>query len=204
MKLLLAEDDRLCRLLVQRLLEPDYELVVAEDGIAAWNALSADDPPKIAVVNWVMPGLDGFDICRRIREVPALQGTYVLLVTANNTVKDVVRGLGIGADDYIMKPFHAAEIRARVKVGERVVRLQSTLAERVREVEQALQHVQVLQSLLPICSYCKRVRDDQNYWLELDAYFSEHAHMVFSHGICPQCYEKYWGAERAELTSRNK
>lgn len=204
MKLLLAEDDRLCSRLVQRLLEPDYELVIAGDGTAAWNALSGDDPPRIVALNWVMPGLDGFEICRRIRQVPALEGTYILLITANDAVEDVVRGLSAGADDYIVKPFHATEIRARVRVGERVVRLQSALADRVRELEQALHHVQALQRLLPICSYCKRVRDDQNYWQELDTYFSDHANLVFSHGICPQCYEKHWGAELAGSAGKKK
>ena len=136
--------------------------------------------------------------------MPALEGTYILLITASDAVEDVVRGLSAGADDYIVKPFHATEIRARVRVGERVVRLQSALADRVRELEQALHHVQALQRLLPICSYCKRVRDDQNYWQELDTYFSDHANLVFSHGICPQCYEKHWGAELAGSAGKKK
>ena len=201
MKLLLAEDDRLCRRLVERLLARDYELVMAADGAEAWRILCGDDPPRIAALNWVMPGMDGFELCRRIRGEPALAGAYILLITAHNAVADVVRGLGAGADDYIVKPFHAAEIRARIKVGERVVGLQSALGQRVRELEYALDHVQTLQRLLPICSYCKRVRDDRNYWQELDAYFAEHSDLVFSHGICPTCYELHWGKKETGAAS---
>ncbi len=94
-----------------------------------------------------------------------------------------------GANDYVIKPFDRAELQARVRVGQNVVELQRSLAQRVRELEEALSQVQQLQGLLPICSYCKKIRDDRNYWQQVETYVSRHTQMRFSHGICPDCWE---------------
>ena len=95
-----------------------------------------------------------------------------------------------GADDYITKPFDRDELRARLEVGRRIVELQRSLARRVQQLEEALARVKQLQGLLPICSYCKKIRDDRNYWQQLESYLSDHSEAQFSHGICPDCYEK--------------
>ncbi len=191
MKLLVAEDDPLFRLLLERLLARDYEIVSAQDGASAWEILSSPDHPQLAALDWMMPGLDGPELCRRIRLDPAVARTYILLITGRGTVSDIVQGLRAGADDYIVKPFHEDELRARVKVGERIIRLQETLEARIRELESALEHVQTLQGLLPICSYCKRIRTDQNYWQQLESYLAQHCSLEFSHGICPECLNRY-------------
>jgi CheY-like chemotaxis protein len=133
--------------------------------------------------------VDGLTLCQRIRETPRLRGTYVILLTARTERKDVIAGLEGGADDYIAKPFDRDELRARLGVGLRVLALQQSLAERVRDLEQALQRVRQLQGLLPICCYCKRIRDDSNYWQQVEDYLAACSGAQFSHGICPQCYE---------------
>jgi response regulator RpfG family c-di-GMP phosphodiesterase len=104
--------------------------------------------------------------------------------------EDLVTGLDAGADDYITKPFDFEELRARVRVGVRMVRLQQSLAARVSQLEEALANVRVLQGLLPICLYCKKIRDDQNYWQQVDKYIGDHSQARFSHGVCPDCYER--------------
>ena len=101
-----------------------------------------------------------------------------------------MEGLEAGADDYMVKPCNTQELSARVKVGFRVLSLQESLAERVQELEQALERVKQLQGLLPICSYCKKIRDDSNYWHQVEEYVSTYAEVQFTHGICPACYEK--------------
>jgi response regulator RpfG family c-di-GMP phosphodiesterase len=150
----------------------------------------------------MMPEMDGPDVCRRVRLELPLANMYLLLVTARESRGDVVAGLDAGADDYIIKPFDPEELRARVAVGGRVLGLQQKLAERVEELQTALSNVKQLRGLLPICSYCKRIRGDDQYWQQVEGYVAAHSDAQFSHGICPSCYEKV-SAELDEM-SRNK
>ena len=198
MKVLVAEDEVVSRRLLESALPRwGYDVVTATDGEEAWALLQDADAPAIMVLDWLMPRLDGVEICRRIRAHPRLSSVYIILLTSRAAVEDMVQGLEAGANDYITKPFDAAELRARMQVGVRVVNLQTTLAERVREVEEALSRVKQLQGLLPICSYCKKIRDDQNYWHQVESYVGKHTDARFSHGICPDCTEKF----RVELTT---
>jgi DNA-binding response OmpR family regulator len=114
---------------------------------------------------------------------------YVILLTGRASRADLVAGLDAGADDYLVKPFDLEELRARVHVGIRVLTLQERLAARVAELQSALSTVKQLSGLLPICSYCKRIRSDENYWEQVDSYVAHHSDVKFSHGICPSCFE---------------
>jgi response regulator RpfG family c-di-GMP phosphodiesterase len=138
----------------------------------------------------MMPEMDGTEICRRLRTESGLPPIYLILLTARGGKENLVEGLNAGADDFITKPFDREELRARLQVGERTIALQRTLADRVRELQEALSRVKVLQGLLPICSYCKKIRNDGDYWERVEDYISEHTDAQFSHGICPDCYEK--------------
>jgi len=190
-KVLIAEDDLVSRRLLEARLHKDgYELVVADDGALAWTAFQGDPSIALAVLDWNMPGLTGPEVCQKIRQLQTTQPPYLILLTSRDSRDDIVSGLQAGANDYVTKPFDFDELRARMQVGERVVQLQRSLAERVQELEEALTKVKMLQGLLPICLYCKKIRDDQNYWQQLDKYISQHSEAKFSHGICPDCYEK--------------
>ena len=191
MRILVAEDDAVSRRLLESLLlKWGHRVVLTASGNEAWEILTGEHPPSFVILDWMMPGMDGSDICKRLRLRPNASPTYVILVTARNRKEDIVAGLEAGADDYVVKPFDREELRARVQVGQRVLRLQETLAQRVRELETALTQVTHLQGLLPICSYCKKIRDDKNYWQQVDVYVSQHSGAQFSHGICPDCYRK--------------
>ena len=190
MRILIAEDDLVSRRMLEAtLLRWGYEVVVTSDGLAAWQALQEKDAPRMAILDWMMPGLDGIDICRKARARPTSEPPYVILLTAKGSKTDIVSGLQSGADDYIVKPFDRDELRARVQAGVRILSLQASLAARVRDLEEALARVKTLQGLLPICSYCKRVRNDDHYWQQVESYVSDHSDARFSHGICPDCYE---------------
>jgi CheY-like chemotaxis protein len=190
-KVLIAEDDAVSRRMLQVfLMRWGYQVVVAKDGAEAWRVLESGDPPRLAIIDWMMPVLDGIEICRRERAANHALPAYIILLTARGRNQDIVKGLDAGADDYMTKPFYREELRARVRVGVRILQLQTSLAGRVGELERAMAGVKQLQGLLPICSYCKMIRDDQNYWQQVEGYISKHSEAQFSHGICPDCYEK--------------
>ena len=188
MRVLVAEDHEDSRRLLEATLRLwGHEPVPFDDGAEALRAIESDTPPPIGLIDWMMPGLDGATLCRRVRAGQRNPGMYLILLTAKTSRQDVIAGLDAGADDYVMKPFDPDELHARLDVGIRVATLQTSLADRVAELEQALTAVKQLQGLLPICSYCKKIRDDSNYWQQVESYISSHANVQFSHGICPEC-----------------
>ncbi len=205
MKILIADDDFLTRQMLQFLLEKwEYEVVVTDDGAQAWQMLQTESPPILAILDRIMPGMEGTEICQKARELPHSELIYIILLTCRGHKNDIVEGLEAGANDYITKPFDYRELRARIEVGRKIIELQSALDKRIKELEEAAAHVKMLQNFLPICCYCKKIRDDQNYWQQLEFYFSTHADVKFSHGICPDCYEKYVKPEIEELKKLEK
>jgi len=137
MRVLVADDDRSTQLVVARALESwQHEVETASDGDAAWQILNGVQPPSLAVLDWTMPGIDGIELCRRIRD-GRLRAMYVILLTAHDNRADLIRGLEAGADDYMIKPVDLDELRARVHVGVRVATLQDTLGQRVSDLRRA-------------------------------------------------------------------
>lgn len=192
MKILIAEDDLTSRRILEAILAKwNYEVIATGDGLEAWQALQTENAPPIAIIDWMMPGMDGVEFCRQIRQTHTLTPTYIILLTSKAQQEDVVAGLEAGANDYIRKPFEREELRARIQVGERVVELQTALADRVKMLEEAIVKIKTLQGLLPICSYCKKIRNDQDYWQQIETYVAEHTQAEFTHGICPDCLEKH-------------
>ncbi|MHC5023104.1 MAG: response regulator [Planctomycetota bacterium] len=192
MKVLIAEDDSVFRRVLEATLQRwGYEVIVAGDGIEAGDRLVAQDCPRLLVLDWMMPGRDGTEICRQVRARDDGQSFYILLLTARAQKEDIVAGLEAGADDYITKPFNRDELQARVQTGRRIVELNERLAERIDELEAALNQVKQLTGLLPICAYCKRIREGEDYWQAVESYVSSHSDAEFSHGVCPDCYDKF-------------
>jgi DNA-binding response OmpR family regulator len=189
-KILIAEDDPVSATLLKTLLTQwTYEVVVTENGDDALGVLMTEDGPSLAILDWMMPGLNGDEVCRAVRGAPLSRPVYLILLTRLGKRENIVEGLESGADDYLAKPFDAAELRARVQAGFRVVNLERELHHRVRELEEALSNVKQLQGLLPICSYCKKIRDDQDYWHQVESYVGQHSAVEFSHSICPSCFD---------------
>jgi DNA-binding response OmpR family regulator len=191
MRILIADDDDVARLALEAMLtRRGHDVVATADGTEAWQELQQPDPPRLAILDWLMPDLDGVEVCRRIRHDPRLKAMYLLLLTARGSKQHVLEGLRGGANDFIVKPFDHDELEARINVGVQVLRLQAELADHVRELELALAQVKQLEGLIPICSYCKKVRDDRNYWQQVETYIGDHSGVRFSHGICPGCFER--------------
>jgi sigma-B regulation protein RsbU (phosphoserine phosphatase) len=192
LRILLAEDDPVSRRVVTtQLARFGHEVIPAEDGEEALRLIEQPDSPSLVILDWMMPGLDGIELCRRIRARAPQPYVYILLLTAKSAKEDIVTALDAGADDFLSKPAAADELRARIQAGVRIVALHTALTHRVTELERLLSQVKELHGLLPICSYCKRVRNDQNYWQQVETYISERTGAMFSHGFCPDCFEKH-------------
>lgn len=197
-RILIAEDHRTTRHFLQRILETwGFEVVAVEDGEAALEILRSDDAPPLAILDWIMPKLDGIKVCAGVRQGDNRPYIYLMLLTALTKTDEIKAGLEAGADSFVGKPFDSEELRARIRAGQRVVRLERTLQRRVDELQKALADVKKLRQLLPICMYCKSVRDDRDYWHEIEAYIHTETGADFTHGICPDCMEKV----KAELNA---
>lgn len=177
MRILIADDDRMSTVMLVGTLEKwGFETVVAYDGLDAWHRITEAAPPQLAILDWMMPGIDGPELCRRVRAAPLATPIYLILLTARTGRGDVVEGLDAGADDYLTKPFDPDELRARIHVGRRTLDMMA--------------HIRQLAGLLPICSYCKRVRSDRDYWQSVESYLAERTDVNLSHGVCPECLAK--------------
>lgn len=189
MRILIAEDDPVSRLvLTTNLTNWGHEVVSAVNGMEAWRASQEEDSPRLVILDWMMPEMEGPEVCRRIREVPAAISPYIILLTARQGTKEVVEGMQAGADDYLTKPYHREELRMRVQVGVKMIELQKKLADQIGELQEALDRVKRLQGIIPICGYCKKVRDDEDYWQNVESYIASHTEAEFSHGVCPSCF----------------
>lgn len=191
MKVLIAEDDLTSRLMLTAMLKTwGYDPEVAENGAEAWQRIQQPDAPRLVILDWIMPGMEGLEIIRRTRALNLTEPPYIIILTSRGNKRDIVAGLSAGANDYIAKPYDQEELRARVEVGRRMVAMQSTLAQQMVELKNALDHVRTLEGILPICSYCKKIRDDQQSWHHVESYVAEHTEAHFSHAVCPDCYEE--------------
>jgi len=176
MKVLIAEDDDIAsRVLEAALLKLGHEPLLATDGEAAWSMLQAQ-PARVIVSDWRMPLLDGLELCRRVR---ARRGEYVyfiLLTQMAATEKNLREAMEAGVDDFLGKPIDPSQLWMRLRVAERILGFTT--------------EVQQLESFLPICGYCKNVRDDKNYWQRIEQYLKDRTGTDFSHGVCPDCYDR--------------
>ena len=193
MRVLIAEDDNAYRKLLEtNLAKWGYEIIMAEDGNQAWEILSKDDAPNLAVLDWMMPGMDGVEVCKKVRGRERGPFTYLILLTAKSEKENVLSGFDAGADDYIVKPFDRLELKARLSVGERMVNLELNLRSKILELTKALSEVKQLQGMIPICAWCKKIRDDDKYWHNVEEYIAKRSTIEFSHSICPDCEQEYF------------
>ena len=192
MKILIAEDEKISRRILEiTLIKASHDVVVVEDGLRALESIRKVVPDML-VTDWMMPELDGVELCRRVRALNLSSYVYIILLTALTQKENIIEGLDAGADDYVTKPFERTELLARVRAGERVIQLEKSLRQKNKELSEALAHVKQLKGLLPICMFCKKIRNDENYWQKVEEYLVEHTEADFSHSICPECLEKHY------------
>jgi CheY-like chemotaxis protein len=184
-KVLIAEDDRAANLLLRKVLERlGHQVVATANGADALEQLTRKDDIHAVITDWMMPALNGLELCKHIRAREQARYVYVLVTTARRGKKRYLEALEAGADDFILKPIDEEELGARLRVAERILGLQAEMKQ--------------LQGLLSICSYCKNIRETDQKWVPVEQYVSKRAQTMFSHGICPSCAAKHfqeWSSE---------
>jgi DNA-binding response OmpR family regulator len=177
MKILIAEDDPVSVKILQFTLQHwGHEVIVTNDGVAAWEVFDRE-PVRVIISDWMMPGLDGLELCQKVRGRPKTEYPYFILLTAINTGRDNLRkAMDAGIDDFLAKPLDREAVFMRLRVAERILGFTT--------------EIRMLKELIPICMYCKRVRDDSDYWQQVETYIHQHTGTQFSHGICPDCFQK--------------
>ncbi len=137
----------------------------------------------------MMPQLDGLELVEEVRKRETNTPPYLIMLTAKTSKTDIAEALNAGADDFLSKPFNHGELVARINVGRRILKMQDTLVAQTDELRQSLAQVKTLTGYIPICLYCKRVRDDKQYWQDVEHYVSTRTGALFSHGLCPDCFQ---------------
>lgn len=176
-RILVAEDDPVSSTILRTVLEKfGYETVITRDGNEAWNEFNKE-PVRLIVSDWMMPGMDGLALCEKLRARSQTLYTYFILLTANHTsAENYALATAAGVDDFLTKPLDREAIRMRLSVAERILKYTA-------EIRQ-------LQEMIPICVYCRKVRDEHDYWELVESYIQKQTGSRFSHGACPECYEK--------------
>jgi len=186
--ILIAEDEYTTRLMVQVSLENwGYSVISVEDGKQAWDQLKKSETIDIAILDWEMPELDGVEVCRRIKELKRDNPIFVILLTGRDSQNDILKGFDAGADDYITKPFNDDELRARVRVAERLVTIQSSLSDSVEELKQVLDLVESLQGAVPVCTKCLNLEGEDGRWYALRELVTNGLDSRFLMEDCPEC-----------------
>lgn len=185
MKVLAVEDDPVARLLLRaELVSLGHEVVVADDGGKAWDALQ-DRSIRVVISDWRLPQLDGLSLCRRVRETRDDYVCFLLLTECTANEANLSAAITAGVDEFLTKPVSSLDLRMRLHAAARTLEFTT--------------EVRKLRSFLPICCYCKRVRNDQDYWLEIEKYLSQQQGTTVSHGVCPTCYSDVLGPQLSKF-----
>ncbi len=168
-----------------------YEILFATDGREAIR-LAFEVIPDLILLDVLMPGMGGYDVCRSLKNNPALRDIPVIFITALDQEDQETKGLELGAVDYITKPFYPAIVRLRVKNHLELKHQRDMLTVKNAELQDAMAKIKTLSGFIPICASCKKVRDDSGYWNQLEAYISAHSDAEFSHGLCPECMKRLY------------
>ncbi len=168
-----------------------YEILFATSGKEALEIAKRQIPDMI-ILDIIMPVMSGYEVLRNLKLNQSVKQIPVIFITALNQEDQETRGLTLGAVDYISKPFNTSIVKLRVKTQLELKLQRDILVQRNKELQEALVKIKTLSGLLPICASCKKIRDDQGYWTQLENYITEHTEVEFTHGCCPECMKKLY------------
>ena len=188
-RVLCVDDDPATQVILSGIIEDaGWQPASAMNAAEARDVLNANPDIPVVLLDWMLPDGSGVDLCRELKAISGAS-LYVILVTVRGEPEDVETGLDAGADDYLVKPVSPVEVRARIRSGFRAADAQRQLADRLTQLELALKRVSNLESLLPLCMYCRRI-NSSDAWQSVEDYLWEHVDVKVSHGCCPDCLSK--------------
>lgn len=171
--------------------EDEFDIAIATDGSQALKIIN-EIKPDLILLDIIMPEIDGYEVCKKIKSSEETSGIPIIFITAKTETEDIVKGFSLGAVDYVTKPFNSVELLARVKTHIELKLARDRQEELIASLKEALAEVKQLSSILPICSHCKKIRDDEGYWQQVEKYFAERSDTKFSHSICPDCLQEHY------------
>ncbi|MDX8377588.1 MAG: response regulator [Mariprofundales bacterium] len=179
-RILIVDDVSLNQHVLKMALKQNYELLLASSGEEALSMAYTKPQPDLILLDVSMPGMDGYEACQRLKKIPETQYIPVIFVTSHADREAEKHGFALGAVDYIIKPISVPILRARIKT-------HLSLYRTITDLRLALAEIKALNGLLPMCSWCRKMRDDSGYWLQVEQYLNDHTGIMVTHGICPEC-----------------
>ncbi len=197
-KILIVDDTPTNIQVLDEALEAEFDVYFAMNGNEALQKVASLQPDLI-LLDIMMPVMDGFEVCRHLKDREQFKNIPIIFITALGQPEEESRGLKLGAADYVTKPFNPELVLLRVRNHLELKKQRDALEQRTKELEKALAEIKVLKGIIPICAGCKKIRDDQGYWQQLEIYISEHSDAAFSHGLCPGCAKQLYPEQYAKM-----
>jgi len=183
-------------LLKDILINENYQIISTTKSIEA-QKIAEKSKPDLILLDIMMPEMDGFKVCEKLKKNEETRNIPIIFLTAKTDIKDIILGFKTGAADFVTKPFNSAILLARIKT-------HIDLKKTITDLEEALSDIKKLSGLLPICSFCKKVRNDTGYWDEVENFIQNHSEAQFSHGICPTCMKEKYPQYYKDLKNEGK
>ncbi len=192
MDILVADDEITTRSTLHHILQRlGHSVRTASDGEEAWSIMLEESVPRIVILDWMMPKMNGLELSKKIQSLRIRPLIYIILLTIRDTRTDMLEGFAAGIDDFMAKPFDYDVLQARIHVAQRTLNSATELANRVKQLENAKEHIRTLQEILPICMHCHSIKTDEQSWQRIEDYLNEHDDVMVSHDLCPSCLNKY-------------
>ncbi|MBA3015386.1 MAG: response regulator [Proteobacteria bacterium] len=190
--ILVVEDHPATRRLLQDILGKEYQVITTGDGAKALPLINENPSIDLILLDIIMPGLNGYEVCESLKTSERTRDIPVIFLTVLEEDHDEARGFKAGVADYIIKPISRLRLLARIKNQLALRQKQKELEEKNRTLEAALEQIKTLHGILPICSFCKQIRNDHGAWQRLEVYIQKHSDAEFSHSVCPTCMKTHY------------
>lgn len=176
----------------------NYNIAAATSGKQALDMV-VNSQPDLILLDIMMPDLNGYEVCEKLKENPTIKDIPVIFLTAKTETDDIVKGFTVGAVDYLTKPFESAELLARANTHIELKRARDKERELIVQLKEALTRVKQLSGMIPICSRCKKIRDDEGFWQRVEEYLEAHSEAQLTHSLCPDCVIKLFPEMSEEI-----